>query len=462
MTMADFSPGVLFLKAPAIVIAGLMILEGRDALASTAWGTGMGGVKPSREEVIADFGPNGMNGQTLRLDAKATALEPREGSFQWAELDERVSTLVDARVGIDVLLIITGGFNPPAWMCRDYPKGIPNPDLFADYFLAVMTRYSAAPYHLTFFEVYNEPNYQFAEFGSNQRLRADHYAVMLEKVWLRTQALRQRNPSLKLVGGSTAGPPKSVRAGDRDYFDQLWNVRGAHRFMDIYSFHTYIRGADMASGGYVAPEFPFGKPSRGLWWSDILVPASTIDWHGKPVWLTELGYDSAHASLGATQEIREANQARWEVRAAIACRGAPGNFVRRFLQFNAYSDGKEAYGFRHNHDGAPKLQWHAWKTLNNVLDDGVASVEMQAYYRVSSPATNHCSFKYTKNDGHYGWAVWWVPEAESGSVVLGDRNVTGEVFTRGLTATTWTRLGRFDHAPITITATNDPLYVEVR
>jgi hypothetical protein len=232
--------------------------------------------------------------------------------------------------------------------------------------------------------------------------------------------------------------------------------------MHYYSFHTYIRGGDVGGGGYVAPEFQFGNPNRGLLWTDVLVPSGQVNWHGKQVWVTEMGYDSLDVSMGATQATREANQARWEVRAAITCRGAPNGFLNRFLQFNAYSDATEAYGFRHGVGGVKKPQWDAWKTLNSVFDNSVTSVVMKGYYQVTSPTTNFCNFKYTKSNGYYGWAVWWVPSGQSGTVSLGSGLVTGAVYTRAMSATSWTFLGNFTNASIPVTATNDPLYVEVR
>lgn len=426
----------------------------------------MGNKNPTQTDVQNDFGSAGMNCKSLRLDAKASDIEPTQGTFNWSATDGKISTLVNAGVGANVVLCVTGGATPPAWMCSGYPAGIPNPDLFDDFFFAVMDRYSKAPYNVKFFEVYNEANYQFTELVPNDhRSRANHYFLILQKAWNRTATLRSANPAIKVIGGVTAGAPISKRASDNDFFDQFWNVKGGWQYLNYYSFHLYIRGADVGGSGYVAPEFQFGNPNRGLLWTDILVPSSQVNWHSKEVWLTELGYDSADASMGGTQTIRWDNQARWQVRAAIIMRGAPTNFIKRFLQFNAYWDDPvddEAYGFREGVNGTKKPQWHAWKTLNSVIDDTVTNIEMKAYYQVTSPTTNICNFKYTKSNGYYGWAVWWVPAGGSGTVYLGSGAVTGAVYTRTMKATSWTFLGNYSNQSVQVTATNDPLYVEVR
>lgn len=414
--------------------------------------------------IEADLGPGGMNCKTVRTGAKATMLENIEGAFTWSKLDSQINAINAANVGAEVLLVVTGAATPPAWM-RD-ANGDPLPDKFGQFYADVVQHYAAPPFNVKFFEVYNEPNLQFS--AATRQARADLYYQCLSEAWDRTAAFRATHPEVKVIGGVTAGPPHSLNNQDYAFFNQLWNVRQGWQKMDYYSFHSYFRIGEDGGINYMAPETTYANPNRGRIWTDTLAWAQdNIDWHGRQVWVTECGYDSASAgvdSMGVTLEERLANQARWEVRAAIIMRGS--GFVNRFVQFTAYDSqfSGEDYGFRDEGD-AIKPQYYSYKTLCSVLDDRVTSIVMQAFYQVAPTATtDHCVFSYAKNNGYHGWAVWEVPAGASESVTLGDGAIPADaaIWVRTISAATWTALPNPGTGTIDVTATNDPLYIEVR
>lgn len=435
--------------APALPAAG----------PAAGWGTSI----QTGSYDTADFSRDGMNLGTIRTAFFATSIESTEGVFTWDAVDNRVDGLLAA--GIDVMGPIVAN-SPPAWMRAAGSTIRPDKDKFAQYALDVITHYNtgkyASPNNVKYFEVGNESDGMWDDDFANSRQTADAYFEILQAVWEKTAAFRASHPDVKLIGGVIAGAPVSRRVTTNNFFDQLWTVRGGWQYMDILSFHFYIRNGPPET--YYAPEL--GDPGKGRLWDQVLMPSrDKIGDHPLPVWATETGFnlDALASPSGVT--MTQAEHAKWLVRSAIIMRGS--GFVDRFLQFACYANSASPgnYGFRNGVGGALRDSYDAYGTMAKVLDDSVTSLAMQDYYRITTPS--HCAFRYHKTHGYDGWAVWWVPDGTNGAngpVTLGAGAIPpdADIWTRTMSALDWTPLANPGTGSISVIATDEPLYVEVR
>lgn len=436
-------------------------------------------------DITRDFGTsaNGLDCKTIRLGFKASDIAPgatEPASYTWSVADARVDAVLGAGLNIQILANVSPGATP-GWM-KD-ANGNPDPVQFAKYFKKVIQHFNQAPYSfgaIKYFECANEPNLVpgiITMPSNNKRMMADHYYLMLKECYTTTSTFR--GSTIKVVGGVIAGAPVSNKTNDNDFFDQLWTVKHGYDYMDILSCHIYVRGGDSGGGGYVAPEFRYGGTppnDRGWLWQNLVDSNAKIAGL-RPVWITESSY-SSEEGLG----VSEAEQATWEVRAAITMLGAPNTMVDRFLQFSAYDPPSSSfyYGFWNGLGGTKKNQFYAWKNMCSVLNDSVTWVQMKRYafqgtgHPTSSPSTNttDCSFKwFTANAKIYGWAVWWVPAGGSGNIVVGSTSVPiangSKIETRlngttGVTGWNTVTTNYSGNGTYTVTGVgNKPMYVRV-
>ena len=452
---------LLFLAAVALATPSRMAAAG-----PTAFGTNLGIDAVNSTHVTNDFGPSGIGFKTIRIGARCNLIKTVENSApNWSAIDAQVRAIQDAGVGASILVQVNMG-GGAAWPWTKDSLGRPDPVKFGAFFTQVVAHFKATFPGVLYFEAFNEPDLEIT-WGTHIQ-KADHYYLMLQEAWNQSAAVRA-GTNIKVVGGAVSVPPVSLASTDVNFFNQLWNVREAWGYMDIYSFHIYFRTGGV-TGTYSAPELAYGNPSRGLLWSDILMPAANnIDWHGRPVWITECGYDSSATAqgMGASQAEREATQGRREVRAAIICRSS--GLIARFLHFSAYWDSDpEAYGFRHGLNGTVKPQWWALKTMCDVLNSDVTVMEMKGYYQHTPSNANYCLFRYNTTSAKvYGWAMWWVPAGGSGPVTMGGGNIpTNAAIYKRVTsytgATTWQVIPNPLTGSLTIAdVTTDPLYIKV-
>ncbi|MBE2213489.1 MAG: HYR domain-containing protein [Opitutaceae bacterium] len=462
LSAAPFGRVVVF-----VLIALVSFILPRTVIAggSAGWGTNI----QTGPQDVADFGRNGMNFKTIRSDGRASIIEPNEGEFRWESTDARYNELLAA--GCDILAVVNGNF-PPAWMRATKADGTqstirPDKDKYAQYVLDFITHYNTGPYaspnNVKHFEIGNEADGMWRSDFANDRETADAYFEVLRSVWERTADFRAAHPEVKLIGGVIAGAPVSLRASTTNYFDQLWTVRGAWQYMDILSFHFYIRRGPPET--YYAPEL--GDPGKGRLWDQVLMPSlAKISDHPIALWATETGYNLDDLAHPSGVQLTEQEHAKWLVRASIIIRGAG---VDRFLQFACYANSASPgnYGFRDGVGGAKRESYDAYGTMCKVLDDAVTSIAMKDYYRITSPTTDHCTFEYQKAHGAYGWATWWVPNGTngiSGTITLGDGAIPADaaIYSRSMSGASWMPVANSGTGSVEVTVTDEPLYIEVR
>jgi Cellulase (glycosyl hydrolase family 5) len=193
-------------------------------------------------------------------------IEKSEGVYDWSGMADLEPQLVNAAKHNLRLILIIRGTPPWAQLHPNTPCGPVKPEkipTFAAFMSALVTRYSAAPYNVRYWEIWNEPDVDYRLFDQNMRdtmpfgcygneddpdYGGGSYADLLKAAY---RAIKQADPAAVVVSGgllldcipSGAGKgcdsrtapsnPKPsrflegvLRAGGGDYFDML-------------SFHAY-------------------------------------------------------------------------------------------------------------------------------------------------------------------------------------------------------------------------------
>jgi len=182
-------------------------------------------------------------------------VEPQEGMRNWemlSKLEEELSK--SSQFGLEVILIIQG---TPAWaqMISGSTCGpilTEKLDVFADFMHELVTRYSAPPYNVRYWELGNEPDVdptlvpsdsRFGCWGDQTDLNygGGYYAQMLKAVYPQIKAA---DPDAQvLVGGllMDCNPlfPGEGRACKPTRFIEGVLANGGGEFFDGISFHAY-------------------------------------------------------------------------------------------------------------------------------------------------------------------------------------------------------------------------------
>jgi hypothetical protein len=223
-------------------------------------------------------------------------------TYQWGSMKGLEQDLVSAvGAGIQVMLLVQ--FTP------DWAQAIPGHscgpiqpehlDDFAQFLQALVERYSIAPYHVKYWELFNEPDVDPSLVGPDSVFgcwgdEADDfyggqtYAEMLKHAY---PAIKQADPEATVIlGGLLLDAPDStpgqylagvLEAGGGDYFDVLGFHAYAYYRPDVYNWDS-VPGTKWASwGGFVVgktaflrqimSEYGYDKPlmlnETGLaWW----------------------------------------------------------------------------------------------------------------------------------------------------------------------------------------------------
>ena len=209
-------------------------------------------------------------------------VEPSPGTFDWTLYDAIVAA-ASAR-GIQVLATI---LYTPAWATSGRPQtGVPDTAAWADFCRRAAERYRGS---IGYWGLWNEPN--LAEFWDGSR---QQYIEGLLKPG--ADAIHAGNPNAR-VGG-----PGLAHLGSTHWFDWLDDaIRQAGDHLDFVIHHAYASD----SGGVTAKlndSTAFGG-FPGLWsvsppsLQEVLHDAG---WWGRPVWLTETGWQSK--AVGEAQQ----------------------------------------------------------------------------------------------------------------------------------------------------------------
>lgn len=338
-------------------------------------------------------------------------IEPQRGQFQW-EYYDRMVDLFTAR-GTNIIGVLG---HPPGWATPepgDDPSDIsfyaPDPQLFAEFAVAVVQRYRSRILH---WEVWNEPdNPQFWLPAPDPFA----YAQVLSAVYA---AVDHVAPEVNiLLGGVNPFDPS---------FLQAIGELGAWWAFDIINIHPYVDPARPEDHGEIGKASV--RPMRAL-----------MNRFGqKPIWVTEYGWSSLPTDRDPNGQTNEQEQANYLVRAAVLLRAAG---VQRVLWYSMKDEVHNGYGmlrFAGDHDdySQPRPAYPAFMNLNQQLAGAhfqhhlhnlVASSGGQVYAlrfvqgsetvdviwsltpTVISLPTQHPGAIVSNRDGN----MWWVP-AENG------------------------------------------------
>ncbi len=229
-----------------------------------------------------------MNWRTIERNAKTP------GVYNWSKMD---AYLADAAAhGFQVVVTVTGN---PAWTAPTtcgplYPSQMSS---LTRFLTAAVSRYSAPPYHVMHWALYNEPdNGDPANFawlgGCWGRSHPNHaagaggaaYADMLKQAY---PAVKAGNPNaLVLLGGLAYenwydGKPESGPF-DRAFFEEMLAAGGGDYF-DVVNFHYYVVWAEAWKTGDRYSSDLIGKADY------LRNVVKTYTHQEKPVICTEIG-----------------------------------------------------------------------------------------------------------------------------------------------------------------------------
>ena len=182
-------------------------------------------------------------------------VEPTRGDRNWARLQGFEEDLLNAvQAGLEPVVILGG---TPSWAVKTgFRCGVINEDLlseFASFASQVVARYSAPPYNIHYWELYNEPDVNgllgcWGDPLDNQYFGGGAYGRMLIKVY---PAIKSVNPSAQvLIGGllldcDPINPPDDLsRPGQKKNctparFLEGALTSGATDAFDGVAFHSY-------------------------------------------------------------------------------------------------------------------------------------------------------------------------------------------------------------------------------
>lgn len=171
----------------------------------------------------------------VRLGMAWSAIEPAAATprrYNWDAYDAPLARL--AAAGLTPL----GSINEcPAWACT-YAEGPLNratPQQMADFMTAVVARYSAPPYNVHLWELFNEPDQTFGP-QHGWGLHASDYATLLRTV---VPAIRATDPQAKIFLGGLAYDWFTDEGGpfNRGFLSDVLSL--APSYFDYINFHYY-------------------------------------------------------------------------------------------------------------------------------------------------------------------------------------------------------------------------------
>jgi len=224
----------------------------------------------------------------VRIDFIWYWVEPARDQYDWRVYDA-IAAAAKAR-GIEVFANIA---YTPAWATSGAAvTGVPDPAEWAEVCSEAAKRYRGSIRH---WGVWNEPNLD--KFWAGNR---EQYVDVLLKPC--ADAIHAANPAAKVGGPDLA----HLTSGDTDWYVWLREILvDAGDKLDFVTHHVYDSDGHRDVGDRLDGSTVFGnRPS--LW--DVVNPSveevlKNAGWWGKPVWITETGWDSTN--------VGESQQAAW-------------------------------------------------------------------------------------------------------------------------------------------------------
>ena len=349
----------------------------------------------------------GMGWSRIGLDWNL--IEPANGIFDWSQASSVEQALVaTSQAGMQPIMLLE---STPAWALKPgFACGAVREDLFPEFVnfaKEAVKRYSASPYNVKYFEIYNEPDAAglLGCWGSpNDPLYGGtYYGQFLQTVY---PAIKSVNPKVQvLVGGllldcDPVNPPVNSNGQKKDcssgrFFEGILSS-GAGNSFDGVSFHSY----DYYGGLGLYSNFNWHS-DRTLNGSSTLPKAaylrSTMQKYAVPV---KPLFNTEYALFCGAENKNECNSFQTDVETTKAY------YIVQFIA-SAYADGYQAavwyaiMGGRNNSllnpDFTPLPAYNAYKFTNQKIANASYS------QRVSDAVFLIHEFK--KPNGKI-WIVW--------------------------------------------------------
>lgn len=211
-------------------------------------------------------------------------IEPSDDSFSWGKYDSVVNLYEENGIKMVGLLTYSSDWassNPGSYDAGFYP-----PDLTAwkDYVGHVAERYYG---HVTYWEIWNEPNHSGFWKGS-----LEEYAQTLSAA---ATAIKKVNPNAKIVLGGLSG-------SDSDYLDRLYEELDDPSVIDVVAIHPYRL---LGSNFNYSPEE--SEDGLNTLTTDLYNIKAVVNKHDKdttPIWLTESGWHSSDSGVSNKKQAR--------------------------------------------------------------------------------------------------------------------------------------------------------------
>jgi hypothetical protein len=203
-------------------------------------------------------------------------IEPTKGARNWNAAAALEKDLLAARnANLAVILVVRG---VPDWARRPESIGgdgklsqcgpVRDDELasFAQFMRDAVARYSASPYHVLYWEIWNEPdvdplevffNSVFGCYGdmSDQYYGGDDYARMLQAVYPEMKAV---NPHVQIVMGGLlmdCDPGQKENCNSGKFFEGVLRAGGGQYFdvANMHSYDRYVNGQPV--GTYSSPNW---------------------------------------------------------------------------------------------------------------------------------------------------------------------------------------------------------------
>jgi hypothetical protein len=279
----------------------------------------------------------------VRADADWSWLEPEQGTFNWAPLDQEVQSIEAAGMNADLIIDDT-----PPWArnsAADQLWGEPaSASAYATFAGEVAARYG--PMGVKTYEIWNEENTQLFWYPApNPSL----YTSMLKDAYA---AIKAVEPNATVLSGGLA-PAADDGAGDIAPIEFLQDMYadGAQGSFDALGDHAYSYPT------LPDTEEPYSGWSQMDQTSPSLRSVMVANGDGnKQIWITEIGAPSAGPDgVGTAAQAEEVTQA------VAGAKAAPWIGAEFFYTYEDAADNPDYFGFL-NADGSAKPAWSALAT----------------------------------------------------------------------------------------------------
>ncbi|MHB1161928.1 MAG: glycosyl hydrolase [Chloroflexota bacterium] len=302
-------------------------------------------------------------------------------STGWQRLDSFYGTLKAA--GVKVMPDVEFA---PGWASSNgKTDGVPDAAQHAEYLRELVRHYGDT---IAAVENFNEPNQTWQPV----RFPANVFGAMTAGDY---DAVKAADPRMPLVLAGMAGP-------DTSYLETAHQASGGK--YDVVNFHWYAVGDTVVGGKNPEAGGLLEAIDRVKAWRDARVP-------GKPIWITEFGWDTFAQPDGRKSKIYapEANAANYLLRSIFLMQGR--GIEKGFAYL--YRDVTDNNAYLHNvysssglvannaeKDGRKKPGWYYLATLKGVLGDYVLD-------RIVSNGPNIYHYEYVLPGTDKRAAVLW-------------------------------------------------------